>query len=93
MDILTTLRTMFDQWVAGLDASDQVTLMAIGLGLMIFSVAALLVIRHRESNQAARFEKRLAPEVSDAPTFVPGERHVVARQKGDAFLRRLEQMG
>lgn len=89
MDFLNTLRAMFDQWVAGLEPSDQVTLMAIGLGLMIFAVAALILQRHWENR---RNVTRQAPELQEAHVALPGERHVVARQKGDAFLRRLEEM-
>ncbi len=80
------------QWMAGLDAADQVTMMAIGFGLMIFAVAALMIQRHREGK--AQHPTRSALVEESARYVIPGERHIApaGKQKGDAFLRRLDHM-
>ncbi|MBW6418847.1 hypothetical protein [Celeribacter sp. PS-C1] len=85
MDIMA----IYQDWAAGLTAADHVTLLAIGFGLMIFAVAALLWQRSREKSQSGLVR---APQQAEMASIVPGERHVVAREKGDAFMRRLDRL-
>ncbi|NVK45275.1 MAG: hypothetical protein HWE33_03140 [Rhodobacteraceae bacterium] len=85
MDIVA----IYQNWAAGLTAEDHVTLLAVSFGLMIFAVAALLWQRSREKSQNNPVRM---PQKSEMAYVVPGERHVVAREKGDAFLRRLDRM-
>ncbi|WP_159075341.1 hypothetical protein [Celeribacter baekdonensis] len=80
------------RWMAGMDAADQVTMMAIGFGLMIFAVAALMIQRHRETKAQHPTRSTLVEE--RASYVIPGERHIApaGKKKGDAFLRRLDHM-
>jgi flagellar biosynthesis/type III secretory pathway M-ring protein FliF/YscJ len=90
MDIVMQVKAFLVQVLAGLDARAQVTLMAVGLGLMILAVALLIWQRRGRAEHNAPSRTPLAETVSRS---VPGERHMVTRQKGDAFLRRLDRMG
>jgi Flp pilus assembly protein TadB len=89
LDILAKGQALYQDWTSGLTAADNVMLLAIGFGLMIFAVAALLWQRSREKGDANNVR---VSEYAESVRAVPGERHVVARQKGDAFLRRIDQL-
>ena len=95
MGIATAVRTTYEDWAASLDASDHMALLAVGLGLILFSVAALLVQSHLERRFNARAIGAMAGSVSTGVRSpVLGQRHIVSKssKKGDAFLRRLEEM-
>lgn len=89
MDILSKLTNFYAAWQAGLSASDHLTLLAVGFVLMIGAVAALLWARSRKDPKSEPIRESFA---DSRAVHVPGERHVVDRQKGDAFLRRIDKM-
>ncbi len=90
MDIATQGKQFLNQWLSGLDAGDSLIVMAVGLGLIIFSVAAMV---WQKLQGLEHQPPRKAGMVDPMPRSVPGERHVVTRQKGDAFMRRLDNIG
>ncbi len=92
LDYTLKAKEALTQWMAGLDAADQVTMMAIGFGLMIFAVAALMIQRHREAKAQRPTRSTLIEERTSY--VIPGERHIApaGKKKGDAFLRRLDHM-
>lgn len=101
MAFLENAQLSFKIWSNGLDAADSAALGAIGFGLIIFSVVALLLQRH--------FEKRTLQNRESASRPGPcrpvlGLRHsrgscsesksggFLTGQKKDPFLSRLERL-
>jgi hypothetical protein len=98
MTYLKTIQDSFVAWMNGLSAADSALIAALGIGLMIFAVAALLVQKHFE-------KKSIKPKVTQRPhASLPGIRHSVAhavpmktgmfarKTKVDPFLSRLDRL-
>lgn len=88
MTFIANVPGMISQWVNGMDLTDHMLMLAIGLSLIILSVVVLLAHRHLE-------KRRNAPRrsVPFRPINVPGQRHVATRyRKKDAFNARLDSL-
>jgi hypothetical protein len=100
MALFENAQLSFDAWMNSLDAADSAALGAVGFGLMIFAVAALLIQRHLE--QRKQKIRRSIPNRPMRP--VPGLRYSRAetveiktswflmKSKKDPFLSRLERL-
>ncbi|AJE45451.1 hypothetical protein [Celeribacter indicus] len=90
---LAFAKDTFDLWLAGLDATDHLMMMAAGVGLIVLAGAALLLQRRPAAPSAAL---RRGTFADSAPRHLPGERHMVAPKKtgrkDDAFLSRLDRL-
>ena len=101
MALLENLQLSFETWSSGLDAADSAALGAIGFGLMIFAVAALLIQRHLEKRhlQTCNMMTRSRPcrpvlglrhSRADCTELKSGRFSM--RSKKDPFLSRLERL-
>ena len=77
MEQLEQLLAQAQAWVASLGPQDHLMILAAGLGLIIFAVAALLVQRLIQSS-------RDVDHAAQSPRST--------RRREDAFVRRLEQI-
>jgi hypothetical protein len=100
MALLENAQLSFETWSNGLDAADTAALGAIGFGLMIFALVALLTQRHVEKKRSTKPDGTISRPYRP----VPGLRHSRAPysgyksgrfligQKKDPFLSRLERL-
>lgn len=91
----------FEAWMNGLSTGDSIVLGAIGVGLMVFALVALLTQRYFERRGPKMLDTHM-PEPSSAPVL--GVRHshdqihddttgrASKKNKQDKFLSRLDRL-
>lgn len=100
MALFENAQLSFDAWMNSLDAAESAALGAVGFGLMIFAVAALLIQRHIE--QRKQKIRRSIPSRPMRPVLGLRHSHVETvevktgwfsmKSKKDPFLSRLERL-
>ena len=98
MEYLEVAQKGFVVWMNGLSIEDSILIAAIGIGLMVFAIFALLVQKYFDGRSATSTisvaQPKVAPRAQHQGTnAMPSKKKsFMGRSKSDPFLTRLDRL-